>query len=98
MDIKISSLHFKADKKLEDFITEKVNKLSKLHDGIIGSDVVLKVDNSDNNENKTAEIRVKIKGNDVLASKTSKSFEESTDLAVEALKKQLVKVKEKQRD
>lgn len=97
MDIKISSLHFKADKKLEDFITEKVNKLSKLHDGIIGSDVVLKVDNSDNNENKTAEIRVKIKGNDVLASKTSKSFEESTDLAVEALKKQLVKVKEKQR-
>lgn len=98
MDIKISSLHFKADKKLEDFITGKVSKLSKLHDAIIGSDVVLKVDNTDDNENKTTEIRVKIKGNDVMASKTSKSFEESTDLAVEALKKQLVKVKEKQRD
>ena len=38
MNIKISAVHFKADQKLEDFITEKLEKLDKLHDGIIGSD------------------------------------------------------------
>ena len=97
MDIKISAIRFKADKKLEQFITEKVGKLSKLHDEIIGCDVALKLENSEDNENKIVEIRVKIKGNDVLAEKQSKSFEESTDLAIEAVKKQLLKVKEKQR-
>ena len=97
MDITISAIHFKADKKLEQFITEKINKLSKLHDEIIGSDVTLKLENSEDNENKIVEIRVKIRGNDVLAEKKSKSFEESTDLVIEAVKKQLLKVKEKQR-
>ena len=36
-----------------------------------------------------------IRGNDARAGKTAKSFEEATDLAVDALKKQLQKTKEK---
>ena len=51
----------------------------------------------DKPENKEVEIRVMIKGNDAIASKIAKTFEEATDLAVEALKKQLVKSKEKER-
>ncbi len=43
------------------------------------------------------DIRVKIKGNDAIASKAAKTFEEATDLTIEALKKQLVKSKEKER-
>lgn len=97
MNITISSLHFKADQKLEVFITEKVEKLEKMHDGIIGAEVTLKLENTDKPENKTAEIKIKIRGNDVLAEKTAKSFEEATDNVVEALKKQLVKVKDKER-
>lgn len=97
MNVTISAIKFKADQKLEAFITEKIEKLTKLHDGIIGSEVTLKLDNTDKPENKIVEIRVKIKGNDALASKTAKSFEEATDMAIEALKKQLVKSKEKER-
>ena len=41
MNINISSLHFKADQKLEAFITEKVEKLGKMHDGIIGAEVTI---------------------------------------------------------
>lgn len=95
MKINISSIHFKADKKLEDFIKEKVEKLSSLYDGIIGSEVILKVDNKEKTENKLAEIKVLIRGNDLFAKKQSKSFEESTDHAVEALRKQITKHKEK---
>jgi putative sigma-54 modulation protein len=96
MNIKIASLRFKADRKLEKFIHDKVEKLAKMHESIIGADVTLKLENCENNENKTAEIRVKIKGNDAIASKTSSSFEESVNVVVEALKKQLLKVKDKQ--
>ena len=97
MNINISSLHFKADQKLELFITEKLEKLNKIYDNIIGAEITLKLENAGEPENKTAEFRVKIRGNDALASKTAKTFEEATDLAVEALKKQLKKIKDKER-
>ena len=44
MKININSVHFKADQKLETFITEKVEKLNKLHDGILGAEVALKLE------------------------------------------------------
>lgn len=98
MNIKISSLHFKADKKLEDFINEKLTKLEKLHDAIMGVDVMLKLENTDKPENKIVELRMKIKGNDLISEKSAKSFEEATDLAIDALKRQLQKNKEKERN
>lgn len=96
MTINISSVHFKTDQKLEEFINEKVEKLNRIHEGIIGADVTLKLENTEAPENKTADIRIKIRGNDAIASKTAKSFEEATDLTVDALKKQLTKIKEKE--
>lgn len=95
MKVKISSLHFKADVKLEDFVRDKVTKVSSLFDGVIGSDVTLKLDQSTTHENKIAEIRILIPGNDLFAKKQAKSFEEAVDSAVVALKKQITKRKEK---
>lgn len=97
MEVTISSIHFKADVKLEDFIREKTAKLGKLFDGVISCDVVLRLDAASNNENKIAEIRVMIPGNDLFAKKQSKSFEEAIDNAVEALRRQVKRHKEKLR-
>jgi len=97
MQIDIRSIHFKADRKLEDFITEKIGKLSQFYDGVIGSEVALKLANSENADNKITEIRLNVRGNDLYAKKQSKSFEESTDHAVEALRRQLIRHKEKER-
>ncbi len=91
----ISSLHFKADTKLENFIREKVTKIGGLFDGVIGSDVILKLDQSSNNENKIAEIRIQLPGNDLFAKKQAKTFEEAIDNAADALKKQITRRKEK---
>jgi len=90
-------VHFKADQKLENFISEKLEKLAKLHDGIIGFDITLKLENTDKPNNKSVEIRVKIRGNDAIARKMAKTFEEAADETVSALKKQLIKVKDKVR-
>lgn len=97
MKTKINSVHFKTDKKLDDFIQEKVDKLEQYFDGIIGSEVMLKLDNGEAVDNKIVEIRVIIPGNDLFAKKQSKTFEEATDAAVNALKKQLTKYKDKLR-
>jgi putative sigma-54 modulation protein len=95
MKVLISSLHFKADAKLESFIREKVSKVSSLFDGVISSDVILKVDQSSTNDNKIAEIRINIPGNDLFAKKQAKTFEEAIDSASDALKKQITRHKEK---
>ncbi len=95
MKVSISSLHFKADVKLEDFIREKVSKVSNLFDGVIGSEVILKLDQSTGNDNKIAEIRIQIPGNDLFAKKQARTFEEAVDSATDALKKQITRHKEK---
>lgn len=97
MDIKIHSIHFDADKKLIDFINTKVKKLIQFYDNIIGVEVFLRLENDQTAENKLAEVRLDIPGNDVFAKKKSKSFEESIDNCLEAIKRQLTKFKEKQR-
>jgi len=97
MKVTINSVKFKTDKKLEDFINEKVQKLTINYTDIIGSEVILKIENGEDLENKIAEIRLMIPGNDLFAKKNCKTFEGATDQAVEALKKQLIKHKEKLR-
>jgi putative sigma-54 modulation protein len=95
MKVSITSIKFKSDKKLEQYIQEKVDKLSGLFDGLIGSEVTLRVEKNQKEDNKVTEIRLMISGNDLFAKKQSKTFEQSTDIAVEALRKQLLKHKQK---
>ncbi len=95
MTPKIQSVHFDADKKLIGFINEKVSKLNQFHDGIIGSDVILRLDNASTQDNKTAEIKLNLKGSQLFAKKQCTTFEEAVDTAVDALRTQIQKHKDK---
>lgn len=95
MKVDINSVHFRSDSKLESFITEKVNKLEQYFDGILGSEVFLKLENTNDKENKISEVKLKVPGDDLFAKKQASTFEEATDQAVSALRKQLIKYKEK---
>lgn len=97
MRVNINAVHFKTDKKLDQFITDKIEKLSGLYDGIISSEVTLRLEKNEAVENKVAEIKLMVRGNDLFAKKQSKSFEEATDTAIEALRRQLTRHKEKMR-
>jgi putative sigma-54 modulation protein len=97
MNIKIQTLHFDADKKLLDFTQKKVEKLMKFYDGIVSAEVTFRLDKNQTEENKIAEIRLEIPGNDSFAKKQCKSFEIALDEVIDALKIQLTKHKEKQR-
>ncbi|MGM0530399.1 MAG: ribosome hibernation-promoting factor, HPF/YfiA family [Bacteroidota bacterium] len=97
MDIKIHTVHFDADSKLTDFVEKKVNKLEQFYDNIIGAEVFLRYEKDQTPDNKIAEIKLQIPGNDLFAKKQSDTFEEATDSAVDALRKQLTKKKAKQK-
>ena len=97
MNISIKSIHFSADRKLEELIQNKINKLTQFHDSIIGANVYLRLEKSQDLENKVTEIKLDIPGTELFAKKQSNSFEKSTDSTVEALRRQLKKFKEKQR-
>ena len=95
MEIKIKAIHFDAAEKLETFIVKKVSKLEHFYDEIMMADVVLKLVKPETTKNKSASIHIKIKHGDCFAEKICDSFEEAVDNAVDALEKQLFKLKEK---
>lgn len=98
MDIKVQSLHFDADTKLLEFIDAKVGKLERFYDNIIGGEVTLKLEHVDNMENKVVDVKVLIPGNDLFANRSARTFEAAIDSSVDALRRQLEKIKEKQRN
>ena len=95
MKVDIQSVHFNADQKLEERISAKVTKLNNFYDGINDAKVNLHLDNDATGDNKVAELKVLINGNEMFAKKQTNSFEESFDLAFEAVKNQLIKHKGK---
>ena len=95
MTIQIQSIHFNADQKLLNFINKKLNKIILIDDTIVNTDVYLKIEKSFNYSNKTAEIKMHSSLCQFFAKKTSDSFEESVDLAAQAIRKQVLKQKAK---
>ena len=96
MQLQIQSVHFDADRKLEQFVYEKVNKLETYHDKIVNAEVFLKLENSGGKiKNKIAEIRLHVPGATLFAKEQSKQFEESVDLAANSIRRQLKRNKEK---
>lgn len=97
MNIKIQSIKFDADKKLTDFIEKKVSKLERYFDNIVDAEVFLRLENSQELDNKMAEIRLKVPGSELFAQRQSKTFEEAVDDSIDALKTQIQKHKDKLR-
>jgi putative sigma-54 modulation protein len=95
MNIQIHSVRFDADKKLIDFVNQKLVKLTQFSEGIVSAEVYLRLDKDQDRENKVSEIKLEYPKGPLFARKQSKSFEEATDQAIDALKKQITKHKEK---
>jgi putative sigma-54 modulation protein len=97
MNVNIQTVHFDADVKLVDYVTNKLIKLATFHDRIIKVDVFLKLDNIVHNiKDKVAEIRVHVPRHDFFVKASSKSFEESFDCALDSLVTQIKRKKQKQ--
>ncbi|MFN3640602.1 MAG: HPF/RaiA family ribosome-associated protein, partial [Flavobacterium sp.] len=55
MKINVNAVNFNVDRKLVDFIQERVDKLEKYYDKVVAADVFLKVESTSEKENKIVE-------------------------------------------
>jgi putative sigma-54 modulation protein len=96
MKLQIHSIHFDADIKLLDFIQKKADKLDTFFERITSGEVYLRLEKGEHSrENKVVEIKLFIPGGSIFAKEQNISFEAAMDEAVESLKAQLKKYKEK---
>jgi putative sigma-54 modulation protein len=95
MMVNVHAVNLAVDKKLVEYVQERMDRLEKYYDKIVSSDVYLKVEKTSEKENKVVEIKVNVPGDDFVVKKQCKTFEEAIELSAETLERLLVKRKEK---
>ena len=97
MRLQMQAIHFDADPKLLLFIQQKLDKLDTFYDRITSGEVFLKLDKSDNAKlhTKLLEVKLYVPGGTMFVREQGTTFEEATDLAVDTLKMQVKKFKDK---
>ncbi len=95
MKLQTHAIHFTADQKLLNFIQQKADKLETFYDRIIDGEVFLRLEKDPSKKNKVVEIKLNIPNNTLFAKAQDSSFEAAAYEAVESLRRQLKKHKEK---
>ncbi|MCH5329559.1 MAG: ribosome-associated translation inhibitor RaiA [Alistipes sp.] len=95
MDINLQTVKFDADKRLVEFVEKKLAKIDRFAERATGADVILKLDKDAERGNKVVNITVHVPGGDMMTEQRAKSFEEAVDAAVDVLKRQCEKNKER---
>ena len=98
MKVFTQSVNFNADNELIQLVEAKVSALTKFHDKIVDAEVFLKVQNTSDKENKITEVKINIPGHELIVKRETRTFEEGLNMAVDNLKRQLKRHKEKLRD
>ena len=95
MTIRIQAVHFNPTDELLAVVEKKVQKLSQYYDRITRAEVILKAERDEHKAGKTAEIELHIPGTTLFAGNQAEKFEAAAEHSVEALRRQLIKHKEK---
>lgn len=88
-------MKFDASKQLIEFVEKKMSRLERFEDSATGVDVVFKLDKDNEKGNKVALVTLHVPGNDILTEQRARTFEEAIDLALDAIKRQIEKRRDK---
>ncbi len=96
MEARIQAIHFEITEKLTQFINKKVDKLYRRFPAITSVDAKLSVVKPETVMNKEVVFKVTVpQVDEIVATKVADTFEEATDMALEAIERQLEKNKDK---
>lgn len=96
MKLTINPVNFEMAERLEKYITKKTNRYEKLlNNPGAEMEISMKVIKPETNLNKHTQIRILGNGPEMFAEKTCDSFEEGIDTALEALDRQIEKLKDR---
>lgn len=94
MNIKVTSRHFKAHESLNEYAMAAVETLTRFYDGITRADVVLVFEKT-KKSTKVAEVSIKVYKEVLTGIGKTAEFEKSIDAAVEKVRVQLTRYKDK---
>lgn len=97
MKVNVHAVNFNVDRKLIGYVQDRLNRLEKYYDRVVNSDVYFKLDNTSEKQNKIAEIKIAVPGDEFIVKKQCKSFEEAVELAADSMERLLMKRKHKVR-
>jgi putative sigma-54 modulation protein len=97
MNISIEAVGFSASDALADHITRKASVFSRTFDRIERCKVLLKSERASDNRSNVVEIELKVPGTSLFGSSSEDSFEKASDEAIDQLRLQLIRYKEKMR-
>lgn len=95
METRIQSVHFDASTQLMEFVEKKVAKIEKFCEGATALEVTMKLIKPETAMNKEVALRLASGSGDMFASKISDTFEDALLVAIDALKAQIEKKREK---
>ena len=95
METRIQSVHFDASTQLLEFVEKKVAKVEKFCEGATALEVTMKLVKPETAMNKEVALNLSSGSGDMFASKTSDTFEDALLAAIDALKVQIEKKREK---
>lgn len=95
MNVQIQSVRFDADRRLIEFVESKMAKLERFADRTTSAEVILKLDKDFDKGNKVATVALHVPGEEMVAEHRARTFEEAVDEAIDALKRQIEKFKER---
>lgn len=95
MEIKIKAIHFDITERLHAFREKKAARLEKKFERATQLEVTLKVVKPETAKNKETQLHLYMPGGDVHAERVCDTFEEGVQECIEALLKQIERLKEK---
>ena len=95
MKIRFHLVNITPDIKLLNFVQTKLNKLDLFYNRILYVDAYFLVEPVSYKGNKLVEIKLRVPGKELIVKKHSQSFEGAINQAKEALKKAIIKYKDK---
>jgi putative sigma-54 modulation protein len=95
--VKVTLRHSNNHGSIEEYARDAATALSRFYPGTLSCHVILDHQKNDREQNKMAEITVHVPQHDFVSRETAPTYEQAIDNCVEALEKQLKKLKEKQK-
>lgn len=91
MNLKLTGNHVEITDSMRDYVTSKINKITRHFDHVIDVSVILSVDKL----KQKAEANVHIRGKDIFVETDSEDMYASIDSLIDKLDRQILKHKEK---
>lgn len=94
MTINIQYVHMATSEAMDDYVTEKLEKLVSKFDFIIAAEVHFTVEHNDKNKGKICKMELSLPGPRIFATSDESNYEDAVKQTIKDLEKQLKKRKQ----